>query len=109
MVVQLRSLICTSMPEADDVRNIEKRIAEETGYTPEGTPFRSQLNLEIDRNKLLIYNVDYNDVGKSVADSLERQSGLYAPFVSAVSSHWYSRTGNECEPHSGRNYGRNFR
>lgn len=71
LVAQLRSSDRTSMPEADDIRNIEKRIAEETGYTPEGTPFRSQLNLEIDRNKLLIYNVDYNDVVKVLRTALK--------------------------------------
>ena len=71
LVAQLRSSDRTSMPEADDVRNIEKRIAEETGYMPEGTPFRSQLNLEIDRNKLLIYNVDYNDVVKVLRTALK--------------------------------------
>ena len=34
----------------------------ETGHTPVGITFDNQLNITIDRQKLLLYNVDYNEV-----------------------------------------------
>lgn len=33
-----------------------------TGYTPTGIAFESQLNITIDRQRLLLYHVDYNEV-----------------------------------------------
>ena len=71
LVAQLRSSDRTSTPEASDVREIEADIAKETGYMPDGTPFRSQLNLEVDRNRLLIYNVNYDEVVRVLCTALK--------------------------------------
>lgn len=71
LVAQLRSSDRTSTPEASDVREIEADIAKETGYMPDGTPFRSQLNLEVDRNRLLIYNVNYDEVVRVLRTALK--------------------------------------
>ena len=71
LVVQLRASDRTSTPEASDVREIETDIAKETGYMPDGTPFRSQLNLEVDRNRLLIYNVNYDEVVRVLRTALK--------------------------------------
>ena len=71
LVAQLRSSDRTSTPEAPDVREIETDIAKETGYMPDGTPFRSQLNLEVDRNRLLIYNVNYDEVVRVLRTALK--------------------------------------
>lgn len=71
LVAQLRVSDRTSNPEAGDVRAIEAAIAGETGYMPDGTPFRSQLNLEIDRSRLLLYNVDYNEVVRLLRTALK--------------------------------------
>lgn len=71
LVAQLRASDRTSTPEASDVREIEADIAEETGYMPDGTPFRSQLNLEVDRNRLLIYNVNYDEVVRVLRTALK--------------------------------------
>ena len=70
LVAQLRASDRTSTPDASDIRAIEAAIAGETGYMPDGTPFRSQLNLEIDRNRLLLYNVDYNEVVRVLRTAL---------------------------------------
>lgn len=71
LVAQLRASDRTSTPEAGDVKAIESAIARETGYMPDGTPFRSQLNLEIDRSRLLLYNVDYNEVVRVLRTALK--------------------------------------
>lgn len=71
LVAQLRASDRTSTPEASDVRDIETDIAKETGYMPDGTPFRSQLNLEVDRNRLLIYNVNYDEVVRVLRTALK--------------------------------------
>ena len=71
LVAQLRTSDRTSTPEASDVRKMETDIAKETGYTPYSTPFRSQLNLEVDRNRLLIYNVGYDEVVRVLRTALK--------------------------------------
>ena len=71
LVAQLRASDRTSTPEASDVREIEADIAKETGYMPDGTPFRSQLNLEVDRKRLLIYNVNYDEVVRVLRTALK--------------------------------------
>lgn len=71
LVAQLRVSDRTSTPEASHVREIETDIAKETGYMPDGTPFRSQLNLEVDRNRLLIYNVNYDEVVRVLRTALK--------------------------------------
>lgn len=71
LVAQLRASDRTSTPEVGDVKAIEAAIAKETGYMPDGTPFRSQLNLEIDCSRLLLYNVDYNEVVRVLRTALK--------------------------------------
>ena len=71
LVAQLRASDHTSIPEAEDVRAIEAAIAGETGYTPDDTPFRKQLNLEVDRSRLLLYNVDYDEVVRMIRTALK--------------------------------------
>jgi multidrug efflux pump subunit AcrB len=49
-------------PEAFQLREIEERIMVKTGQIPEGIAFDNQLNLTVDRQKLLLYHVDYYEV-----------------------------------------------
>ena len=53
-------------PEAHDIRELERKMQQKTGEIPEGVSFQKQLNLRIDREKLLLYNVSYNDVYKAL-------------------------------------------
>jgi multidrug efflux pump subunit AcrB len=52
----------TEAPDAYTIRNLEKRMAQVTGETPTGLSFQKQLNLYIDREKLLLYKVSYDEV-----------------------------------------------
>lgn len=71
LVAQLRVSDRTSTPEATDVRKIEADIARETGYAPEGTSFRRQMNLVVDRDRLLIYDVSYDEVVRVLRTALK--------------------------------------
>ena len=62
VVAQLHSKNKTVSPQPAELKEIERRIEEAAGIRPEAIAFRSQLNIVIDRNKLLLYGVDYNEV-----------------------------------------------
>jgi multidrug efflux pump subunit AcrB len=46
----------------DDIQKIEHKIAKETNEKSTNIPFLMQMNLRIDREKLLLYNVSYGEV-----------------------------------------------
>ncbi|ADQ79702.1 acriflavin resistance protein [Paludibacter propionicigenes WB4] len=46
----------------DGINKIEQKILKETHKKPTATPFLLQMNLKIDREKLLLYNVSYEEV-----------------------------------------------
>jgi multidrug efflux pump subunit AcrB len=71
LVAQLSASDRTSTPKAGDVRAIEAAIARETGYQPDAVPFSNQLNLQIDRNRLLLYQVDYDEVVRVLRTALK--------------------------------------
>ncbi len=48
--------------EAQTLYALESKVKSTTGETPVGVAFDTQLNLSIDRQKLLLYQVNYNDV-----------------------------------------------
>jgi len=52
----------TEAPDAQTIRNLERDVAKATGETPTGLSFQKQLNLYIDREKLLLYKVSYDEV-----------------------------------------------
>ena len=62
IVAELYTRNKTEAPDAATLQKMEKKIAERTGLMPVGTAFDNQLNIIIDRQKLLLYNVDYNEV-----------------------------------------------
>lgn len=62
VVAELHAPDKTEAPDASALHRTERLIEEKTGYTPVGVAFDNQLNLRIDRQKLLLYNVDYNEV-----------------------------------------------
>lgn len=53
-------------PDAATLHKLEKEIDARTGYAPTGTAFDNQLNIAIDRQKLLLYNVDYDEVYRAL-------------------------------------------
>lgn len=49
-------------PDAQTLQKLEKTVEAKTGYTPVGVAFENQLNISIDHQKLLLYNVSYEEV-----------------------------------------------
>jgi len=52
----------SEIPDPSVIRKIEGTLVDVTGYTPEGIAFENQLNISVDRQKLLLYNVEYSEV-----------------------------------------------
>ncbi len=49
-------------PEAQALHKLESQMKASTGIAPVGVAFDNQLNISVDRQKLLLYNVNYNEV-----------------------------------------------
>ncbi len=49
-------------PMPSVIHQLESVLKETTGHTPVSVAFENQLNLTIDRQRLLLYHVDYNEV-----------------------------------------------
>ena len=50
------------VPEAIDIRGIEKRLEKASGESATGVTFDEEISIHIDREKLLLYNVNYDDI-----------------------------------------------
>jgi len=46
----------------NEIQQIEQKIIKETHEKPTAIPFQMQMNLKIDREKLLLYNISYDEV-----------------------------------------------
>ncbi|MDO4756097.1 MAG: efflux RND transporter permease subunit, partial [Parabacteroides sp.] len=62
LVAELHSRNQAEMPDAALLQKMAGQLEAQTGYAPVGIAFDNQLNLSIDRQKLLLYNVDYSKV-----------------------------------------------
>ena len=66
IVAELQTRNKTKSPEPETLRNIQNELAMETGETPTGIAFENQLNIAIDREKLLLYNVSYEEIYRTL-------------------------------------------
>ena len=64
VVAELHSDNRSQVPEASVLRMIEQDIKTATGIETEGIAFRNQLNLVVDRERLLLYRVAYNELSR---------------------------------------------
>lgn len=62
LVAELYARNKVEAPDPSTLHTLEKKVKAETGHTPVGIAFDNQLNISIDREKLLLYQVDYNEV-----------------------------------------------
>ncbi|WP_455632162.1 efflux RND transporter permease subunit, partial [Parabacteroides sp.] len=49
-------------PDAPTLQKLEKTLGSKTGIAPVGVAFENQLNISIDHQKLLLYNISYEEV-----------------------------------------------
>ena len=50
------------LPKPSNYSSLEKNVIQATGMTPTGIAFRNQLNLVVNREKLLLYNIAYEEL-----------------------------------------------
>lgn len=62
IVAHLQTKDKTTSLHPQDLLKLEKEISEETEMHLEETPFRNQLNIIVDKERLLLYNIGYEDV-----------------------------------------------
>ncbi|MCP9611808.1 efflux RND transporter permease subunit [Coprobacter tertius] len=59
------------VPTSENIRSIKKYLVKETGYIPDGISFQKQLNLHIDKERLLLYNISYNNIYQILKSSFK--------------------------------------
>ena len=62
IVAELHAANTSKAPEAEQLQQLEKNVIQATGMTPTGIAFRNQLNLVVNREKLLLYNIAYEEL-----------------------------------------------
>ena len=58
-------------PDANDIRLLENFFEQRTGEIPAGVSFQQQLNLQIDRERLLLYNVSIDEIYRTLQTSFK--------------------------------------
>lgn len=88
LVVEYYATNKSRIIEPVEIRNIEQRMSLVTGETFTGNAFQHQLDLHIDREKLLLYKVSYDEVYKSLRTAFKenrfatlRSQQQYLPVV----------------------------
>ncbi len=62
VVAELHPANRSQAPDAIRLQQLEANIHQRTGVETEGIAFRNQLNLVVDRERLLLYNVSYSEL-----------------------------------------------
>lgn len=103
IVAELYTRNKSEAPEAHTLNALASAMESATGVAPVGVAFDTQLNLSIDRQKLLLYRVDYNEVYRLLQTAFKayqvatlRSYQQYMPIVLASDS----RTVNEVLQHT---------
>jgi len=61
-------------PTADELNGLEQRFAARTGVAPTGIAFENQLNISILQEKLLLYNVSYEELYRTLKTAFKENS-----------------------------------
>lgn len=74
VVAELYSRNKEKVPTADELRSLEERFSVRTGYAPTGIAFENQLNIRINKEKLLLYNVSYDELYRILKTAFKENS-----------------------------------
>ena len=66
IVAQLNPENRSQAPDPAALQQLEGEIQHRTGLSTEGIAFRNQINLVVDRERLLLYNVSYNELTRTL-------------------------------------------
>ncbi|RGM48952.1 MULTISPECIES: efflux RND transporter permease subunit [Bacteroides] len=61
-------------PVAEKLQELERRFNERTGVAPTGISFENQLNISVLQEKLLLYNVAYNELYRELKTAFKENS-----------------------------------
>jgi multidrug efflux pump subunit AcrB len=71
LVVECYAKNKSIMPETEEIHQLEKDILARTGEKPVSVAFQRQLNLRIDREKLLLFKVSYDEVYRALKSAFK--------------------------------------
>ena len=71
LTIEYYNKIRLSEPDVNEIRQLEKSLESSTGERPAGISFQHQLNLQIDREKLLLYNVTADEIYRTLRTSFK--------------------------------------
>lgn len=71
VVAQLQKTQKQIAPTPEEIMQIEAETERVSGIAPEGIAFKKQINLNIDRNKLLLYGVEYDEVSRMLRTAFQ--------------------------------------
>ena len=74
IVAELYSRSKEQSPDANHLRRLERLFEEKTGVAPTGIAFENQLNISINREKILLYNVSYNELYRTLKTAFKENS-----------------------------------
>ncbi|MBO5000872.1 MAG: efflux RND transporter permease subunit [Bacteroidaceae bacterium] len=74
VVAELHSENRSQAPEPSALQQLEKRIVSRAGVSSEGVAFRNQMNVVVDRERLLLYNVSYNELTRVLRTAFKENS-----------------------------------
>lgn len=71
LVIQLFPTNREEVPSVDAIRDIEGKLFSATGVSSQVNSFEQQINITIDKEKLLLYGVDYNNVHRTLKTAFQ--------------------------------------
>lgn len=74
IVTELYARNKNKAPEAEALRKVEQQLAQRTGFSPTGIAFENQLNLSVNKEKLLLYRVSYNELQRVLKTAFRENS-----------------------------------
>lgn len=63
-----------NIPEVSSLQSMERQLTEKTGIAPTGIAFENQLNIKVNRERLLLYNVSYNELNRVLKTAFKENS-----------------------------------
>lgn len=64
----------SNTPGAEELRRMEQYLAQKTGLTPVGIAFQNQLNLSVNKEKLLLYHISYDELYRVLKTAFRENS-----------------------------------
>ncbi|MCC8153101.1 MAG: efflux RND transporter permease subunit, partial [Tannerellaceae bacterium] len=62
IVTELYARNRTVAPDAEVIYRMQDKLKQQTGYDPVGVAFEKQINILVNRERLLLYHVDYSEI-----------------------------------------------